>query len=105
MLEVTSILKTFVAAILITMALQVKLNNRTVENHVQDWYQASILPGLVQGVSSGAVLVIKDATHTVTQFVSKTFGHEGSSTRASHLNFELKRNLPPAKESSQHEDY
>ena len=84
--EVMFVLKAFVVSVVITVCMQVKVGNVSVESHAQNWLQTSSLPIYLQKVSEGAVLAIKNAGGTAKQFVTETFGQDPHTQRAARLN-------------------
>ncbi len=92
--ELMFVLKSFVLAIVITLFMQVKVGTATIEAQSEDWLRTSSVSLYLQSVSGGAVLAIKNATKTASDFVAKKFGHAGGQVEAQHasrLNFEFKR--------------
>lgn len=92
--ELMFVLKSFALAIVVTMLMQVKVGTATIESQSEDWLRTSSVSLYLQSVSGGAVLAIKNATKTASDFVSKKFGHSGvqpETQRASRLNIEFKR--------------
>jgi hypothetical protein len=89
--EIMFILKSMVVTILVMMALQAKVGNSSMEDHLHLWIQTSSISKHIHEVSSGAVQVIHNATKSATDFVAHTFGHDTSVQKAGRLNFEIKR--------------
>ena len=93
--EVMFVLKAFVVALVITVFMQAKIGTSSVETHVHVWMETSSVPTYIHGVSSGAVLAIRNAAKFSTDFISKSFGHDSStdsgSQRSGRLNMEFKR--------------
>ena len=88
--EFMFVLKAFLISLLLTVFLQMKVGNDTLENQAHDWIQTSAIPMYLQKVASGGVLALQNAGKTATAFVSKNFGHEPSQ-KAGRMNIELKR--------------
>lgn len=84
--EIMFVLKAFIASVVITVCMQVKIGNVSMEAHAHNWLQTSSLPIYLQKVSEGAVLVIKNAGGTASEFVTKTFGKDPQTQRAARLN-------------------
>jgi hypothetical protein len=101
--EVMFVLKAFVIALVVTIFMQVKIGQNSIENHAHEWMQTSAVPVYIEGVSAGAVLAVKNAAKVTTDFVAKTFGHDPSSQRAGRLNLEFKRS-PRVQESHPEHD-
>lgn len=103
--EVTSVIKSFFFALLIVIGMQVRVGSETLENHAQDWIHTSSVALYLQEAADGAVLMLHNAGHSVSEFVGKTFGHRGGpaeTQRAGRLNFLFKRS--PASEPSHKTD-
>lgn len=101
--ELMSVIKSFFAALLIVICLQVRIGTGTLENHAQEWIHTSSVGLYLQGAADGATLILHNAGRSVSDFVGKTFGHRTSANsqtqRAGRLNFDFKRS--PAFEQSQ----
>lgn len=95
--EVMFVIKAFVIALIITILMQAKIGNSTVETHAHLWMETSAVPTYVHGVSSGAVLAIRNAAKVSTDFIAESFSHDRSSQKSARLNMEFKR-------SPRHED-
>ena len=89
--EVMFVLKSMAIAIVLMIGLQVKIGNTSLESSLQNWIRTSSISNYVHGVSSGAVLAIRNAAQVTKDFVAETFGHESGAQRAGRLNFEFKR--------------
>lgn len=92
--ELMFVLKSFAIAVAVTVFMQVKVGTATIESQTEDWMRTSSIPLYLQSVSGGAVLAIKNASKTTTDFISKKLGHSvqaDGSQKASRLNFEIKR--------------
>ncbi len=89
--EVMFVLKAFVVAIIITIAMQAKIGNSTIETHAHLWIETATVPEYLHGVSSGAVAAIKNAAKVSSDFVAKSFGHDANSQKADRLNLGFKR--------------
>lgn len=104
MLELGSLLKSFLLAIMVMLLLQTKVDNQTLESHLNDWARNSWITNYVQGVASGAVVVIQQTAGTAKHFISEKLGHSESPQKASRLNINLQRsesyqNSHPQKDS------
>lgn len=102
--EVMFAVKALVLAIVITVLMQVKAGNSTIETHAQLWIQTSSITQSIQKVSSGAVLAIRNGAKTASGFVSKTFGKDPSTQKAGRLQFNLERSQQYKKEHPEQED-
>jgi hypothetical protein len=92
--ELMYVIKCFALALVVTVGMQVKIGTETIESQAEDWIRTSSVSLYLQSVSGGAVLAIKNASKTATDFISKKLGHGGAqpdTQKASRLNFELKR--------------
>jgi hypothetical protein len=89
--ELMFVLKSLVITVVIMIGLQVKIGNTTMEESVHHWVQTSSLSTYIHGVSSGAVLAIRNTASTAKDFVSETFGNQSSAQKAGRLNFDFKR--------------
>ncbi len=89
--EVMFVVKSIFIALIVTICMQIKVGTSTIETHALMWIQSSSISQYVQGVSSGGVLAIKNASKTVSGFISKTFGNDQWSQKAGRLNFDFKR--------------
>lgn len=89
--EVLFVLKAFIVSIILTLCLQVKVGQASVETHAENWLANSAIPNYLQKASSGAVLALKNTTEFTKKFVAKTFNPEPQTNRASRLNLDLKR--------------
>ena len=101
--EVMFVLKSLAIAVVLMICLQVKMGSTSLENHMTRWIQTSSIPQYLRGVSSGAVLAVRNAAKTTTDFVGSTFGHS-SENRAGRLNFEFKRSQRYQEEHSQKDE-
>lgn len=99
--ELMFVFKSLVIAIIVAIALQVKVGSTTLENQAHLWMQNSPVAQYVQNVSTGAVLVIRNGAKTASDFVSKTFGNESVTQRAGRLNFEFKRSTQYEQEKAE----
>ena len=89
--EIMFVLKAFLVAIVLTVCMQVKVGNSSIESQASVWLQTSSLPIYLTKVSQGAVLAIKNASGSAKDFVAKTFNKDSGSQRAGRLNLEFKR--------------
>ncbi len=89
--EVMFVLKSLAITVVLMIGLQIKIGNTSLEDSLQGWIRTSSISNYVHGVSSGAVLAIRNAAQTTKDFVAETFGHESGTQRAGRLNFEFKR--------------
>ena len=91
MSELMFVLKAFAMAAIITVFMQVKVGTQTLESQAEDFLQRSTVATYLQGVASGAALMIKNASKTTTDFISKKMGHDTNTEKASRLNLDIKR--------------
>ncbi|MCE3009663.1 MAG: hypothetical protein LW875_03510 [Proteobacteria bacterium] len=91
MSEVGFVIKSLALSIVLTVLLQFKLGNQTLEVHAYQWVRESRLGPSLQDVAKGAVLLMKDAKIAASDFVSQNFKSDSSEAKASRLTFELKR--------------
>lgn len=96
--EVMFVIKGLVIAIVITVLMQVKAGQSTIETHAQLWIQTSSITQSVQKVASGAVLAIRNGAKAGSDFVSKTFGKDPTTQKAGRLQFDLQRSQQYKKE-------
>ncbi len=89
--EMMFVLKSLVIAIVVTVGLQMRVGNVTIENQAHTWIQTSTIPNYLKDVSSGAILAIRNATKVSTDFISQTFSHDSSTQKAGRLNLDFKR--------------
>lgn len=89
--EVMFVIKAFAISLVLTVCLQVKVGNSSLETHADNWIRTSSLPIYLQKVSEGAVLAIRNASGAAKDFLGQTFGKENTTQRAGRLNFEFKR--------------
>lgn len=102
--EIMFVLKAFIISLVITVCLQVKVGNSSLESHANSWIQTSALPIYLQKVSQGAVLAIRNASGVAKEFVGKTFGKENTSQRAGRLNLEFKRSAAVEESSEENKN-
>lgn len=96
--ELMFVLKSMAIALVITLALQLRVGSTTVESHANQWIHTSSVPLYLQEVSSGAVLAIRNVAHASGDFIGKNFGHDSSTQNAGRLSFEFKRSPQYQKE-------
>ena len=101
--EVMFVLKAFVVALVITILMQAKVGNSSIETHAHLWMETSAVPTYIHGISSGAVLAIRNAAKVTTDFVAKSFGHDSSSQRSARFNMDFKRSPKHEEEHPQKE--
>ena len=89
--ELMFVLKSLVIAIVVTVGLQIRIGNITIESQAHTWIQTATVPNYLKDVSSGAILAIRNATKVSTDFIGQTFGHDGSTQKAGRLNLDFKR--------------
>jgi hypothetical protein len=89
--EVMFVLKSLIVTVVLMICLQIKIGNTSIEESLHQWIQTSSISNYVHGVSSGAVLAIRNAAQTTKNFVGETFGHDSGTQKAGRLNFEFKR--------------
>ncbi len=96
--ELMFVLKSLAIALVVTICLQVKVGNSTLENRAYNWMRSSPAPQFIQEVSSGAVLFLQRGAQAASEFVAETFGNNSSLQKAGRLNFEFKRSPQYLKE-------
>jgi hypothetical protein len=89
--ELMFVLKAFLVSVIITVCLQIKVGNSSIESQASLWLQTSSLPVYLTKVSQGAVLAIRNAGGAAKDFVGKTFNRDSGSARAGRLNLQFKR--------------
>lgn len=89
--ELKFVLKAFMVTIVIAMLMQIKIGTSTIETHAHLWIETATVPGYLHDVSSGAVAAIRNAAKASTDFVAKSFGHDGNTQKANRLNLGFKR--------------
>ena len=89
--EVMFVLKAFVVALVITVFMQMKIGNSSIETHAHLWMETSTVPTYIHEVSSGAVLAIRNAAKVTSDFVAKSFSHDPSSQRSGRMTMDFKR--------------
>lgn len=82
MTEVTFVLKTFLASILIVLTMQIKINSRTVENHMLVWIHSSSVTQYLQQVAMGASKGIHQVETQAHVFFKKNFGKKNANGSA-----------------------
>lgn len=102
--EIMFVLKAFLVSVVITICMQVKVGNASLESQASLWLQTSSVPVYLTKVSQGAVLAIKNASISAKDFIGKTFNKDSGSQRAGRLNLEFKRK-PAAEQASTEEEY
>lgn len=91
MLELGSLIKTFILAMALMLLLQTKLGNQTAESHLNDWLRTSSVSGYLQEVAGGAVVIINQTVVTAKNFISEKIGHQENTQKAGRLNINLQR--------------
>jgi hypothetical protein len=102
--ELMFVLKSLAIAVVVTVGLQMRVGNTTLENQAHTWIQTSAVPNYLKDVSSGAIVAVRNATKISTDFIGKTFGHDSASQRAGRLNLEFKRSSQYQEEHSSKSD-
>lgn len=91
MLEVGSLIKSFVFSILIVFCLQIRLGGETLENHVLEWMHSSKIVGTFQDVAAGGVVLLQDAGRASKKFINETINGRPSFDRTSRAGFQFQR--------------
>ena len=106
MMDFMFFVKTLVVCLLITLAMQVKINELTLENHVHQFVTSSAVAQPIQNSAHGGAKLIKDITQSIYAKINKNVkpkkeGEPGA-TKASAFRWngeEASQNETPTDES------
>lgn len=100
MSEIKFVLKSFFAAVVLIMLMQIEVGQATVESHAEVWIRTAPVARYLQGVADGAIRAGASAKKTITDWASGKSNPFGDQ-KASRWNLEIPRSRSSSEKSKE----